>query len=596
METNVLVTGDISRDDSRPQRFAKTWLGLSLATLVGIGSTVELVAMPIPAPGAQLLGPTLIQQSPKPQGGAEQPGGAPRPPAADESKPAAFIQLQEALSAARGRLEELSRAAEALATTGQLQQELTSLQAENQQLRSEIEAARAEQGELERARKAAEARAAELTKTVEQATAQAREMDQELVAVRWQNAQLNTSLAQARTSADQMTAEARATQTALQTRIEELEGGAKQTSAETARLQKQMEASEQRITATDSARTAAEARLNEMRDSLQRTEQEKASIGADLARVQGELAKAKQQAEREHAATGQQVAALEDERDQLRTRLTDITAELRRSETTKTELEDEVAELREAAGAATDAARENLIAVEDRIRELNEALGAIGPTGGQLETDPALLAESSASPERKQADGGGRAATAPVEKVAGAAAPNQSPQPGSADADLQRIKTASVTHPDNGEDDPMLAGLPLEKRLQVEGLLADLHSNLDERGLITTVSGELLFAMDSDEVQAGAYDTLAKVAELIGTYDNHRVLILGHSDAMGDAADNRQLSERRAELVKQFFIDNFELPPDRLATEGLGEARPIASNDTPQGRRANRRVEVLILN
>ena len=74
METNVLVTGDISRDDSRPQRFAKTWLGLSLATLVGIGSTVELVAMPIPAPGAQLLGPTLIQQSPKPQGGAEQPG------------------------------------------------------------------------------------------------------------------------------------------------------------------------------------------------------------------------------------------------------------------------------------------------------------------------------------------------------------------------------------------------------------------------------------------------------------------------------------------------------------------------------------------
>ena len=48
-----------------------------------------------------------------------------------------------------------------------------------------------------------------------------------------------------------------------------------------------------------------------------------------------------------------------------------------------------------------------------------------------------------------------------------------------------------------------LAGLPLEKRLQVQGLLADLHSNLDERGLITTVPGELLFAMDSDEVQVG---------------------------------------------------------------------------------------------
>ena len=130
----------------------------------------------------------------------------------------------------------------------------------------------------------------------------------------------------------------------------------------------------------------------------------------------------------------------------------------------------------------------------------------------------------------------------------------------------------------------------------MQGILADLHSNLDERGLITTVSGEFLFAMDSDEVQAGAYDTLAKVAELIGTYDDHKVLIIGHSDAVGDAAYNRQLSERRAELVKQFFIDNFQLPPDRLAAEGVGEARPIASNATPQGRRASRRVEILILN
>ena len=105
----------------------------------------------------------------------------------------------------------------------------------------------------------------------------------------------------------------------------------------------------------------------------------------------------------------------------------------------------------------------------------------------------------------------------------------------------------------------MVADLPLEKRLQVQGLLVDLQSKLDERGLVTTVPGELLFALGSDEVQAGAYDTLAKVAELIGTYDDRQVLIVGHSDAMGDAAYNRQLSERRAELVKQFFIDNFEL-------------------------------------
>ncbi|HZB53529.1 MAG TPA: OmpA family protein, partial [Reyranella sp.] len=84
--------------------------------------------------------------------------------------------------------------------------------------------------------------------------------------------------------------------------------------------------------------------------------------------------------------------------------------------------------------------------------------------------------------------------------------------------------------------------------------------------------------------------------ELISMYDDRQVLIIGHSDAMGDAAHNRQLSERRAELVKQIFVDYFELPADRLSTEGMGDARPIASNATPEGRRANRRVEVLILN
>jgi outer membrane protein OmpA-like peptidoglycan-associated protein len=130
----------------------------------------------------------------------------------------------------------------------------------------------------------------------------------------------------------------------------------------------------------------------------------------------------------------------------------------------------------------------------------------------------------------------------------------------------------------------------------MQGLLADLDSKLDGRGLMMTVPGELLFAVGSDEVQAGAGDTLAKVAELIRMYDDRQVLIIGHSDAIGDAANNRQLSERRAELVKQIFVDYFGLPADRLSAEGLGEARPIASNATPQGRSANRRVEILILN
>jgi outer membrane protein OmpA-like peptidoglycan-associated protein len=142
----------------------------------------------------------------------------------------------------------------------------------------------------------------------------------------------------------------------------------------------------------------------------------------------------------------------------------------------------------------------------------------------------------------------------------------------------------------------MLADLPLEQRLHVQGLLADLESRMDERGLMTIVPGGLLFAVDSEAVQESAHDTLAKVAELISVYDDRKVLIVGHTDAVGEAAYNKQLSERRAELVKQFFVDNFEVAEDRLSIQGSGEERPIASDSTRDGRRANRRVEVLILN
>jgi outer membrane protein OmpA-like peptidoglycan-associated protein len=327
--------------------------------------------------------------------------------------------------------------------------------------------------------------------------------------------------------------------------------------------------------------------------------------------VQAELATAKKEvaaARQEHAQIDQRAAALVQERDDLRTRLADVTSRLRWSERVEAHLQSEVVELSEKAATAADAARQNRIAVEKRMKELNEALAAIGPAGGPLEADPALLAESGTPSGSEQADREGRAATAPVGNVAAVAAPSQDPEPGSADAGPQR--SASATRRGEVEGANLdergilggvpavltLADLPLEKRQHVQGLLADLQSKLDERGLMTTVPGELLFAAGSNEVRPGAYDTLGKVAELIGMYGNRQVLIIGHSDAMGDAERNRYLSERRAERVKQIFVDDFDLVADRLYTEGLGEARPIASNATPQGRLANRRVEVLILN
>jgi outer membrane protein OmpA-like peptidoglycan-associated protein/predicted nucleic acid-binding Zn-ribbon protein len=567
----------MTRHDSRAQRLAKAWLGPSLATLVGIGSTGESAAMAVAPVGPQLPGAILIQQSTQ----TSEP--------AREETPDSFIELHEALAAARERLEELSRAAEAVAASGQLQRELAALQDENQQLRAEIAAVRAEGAKLVAAQQEAETRAAELSDAAEQAKAKAQEIDQELVAMRWQNAQLNTSLTQARTARDQMQAEARQKESALQSRIETVAAAAEQASAETARLREQVEAGEQRVAAAGSARAEAEARLSETRERLQQ----------NLGRIEAELATANEEraaAEQARAEFGERTAALEEERDGLRERLAAVSERLERTQAANGELERELAQLREAASTAADVARQNLIAVENRIRELNDAMAAVGPAGGPLEADPALMADHGAPAAADQRAAAAAPGAAAVENVRAEPSPEE-PQPGGAEADLERVKTASAPHPPkDGEAADMLADLPLEQRLQVQGLLADLDSKLGDQGLITTVPGELLFAVNSDEVGQSAHDTLARVAELISLYGDRQVLIVGHSDAVGDAAYNKQLSERRAELVKQFFVDNFELDERRLSTEGWGEARPIAANTTPDGRRANRRVEVLILN
>jgi outer membrane protein OmpA-like peptidoglycan-associated protein len=164
-------------------------------------------------------------------------------------------------------------------------------------------------------------------------------------------------------------------------------------------------------------------------------------------------------------------------------------------------------------------------------------------------------------------------------------------------AALEVIKAAGAQDASDAEGSAaLLANLSLEQRLHVQGLLSDLNGRIDEEGLKMVVPGGILFAVNSEEVQDSAAETLAKVAELIDVYVDRKVRIVGYTDALGDAAYNRMLSERRAALVKQFFVDNFDVEEARLSTEGLGEARPIASNATLEGRRANRRVEVVILN
>jgi flagellar motor protein MotB len=508
---------------------------------------------------------------------------APTEPLPGAAATSSFTELHEALAAARERLEELSKAAEAVAATGRLREQLELALGENQRLVAEIEALRSEDREGESARETAEARVVELSRALEEAKGQARQIDEELVAVRWQNAQLNTSLAQTRAARDEDQVKARQTQEALRGEMEALKTDDEQAGAVMARLREQLEESEHDLASASSAQQDAEKQIADLRRMLQQAEQEATHANDRLAGVEGQLSAISEQAAAARRAE-QRTIALESERNDLRSRVAALTDRLEQTEAAKDRLESQVAEWREAASAATDVAQQNLRAVEQRINELNEALGALAPATG-----PSPVAGSDVI-----AVIAGEAEDEGPQVAAIAAVPGEDRR--NADAGLAAIKTANIpSQPAGADGSALLSDLSLEQRLQVQGLIADLDGTVDDRGLKMVVPGGILFAVNSDEVQSGAHDMLAKVAELINMYGDRKVHIVGHTDALGDAVYNKTLSERRAGLVKEFFVDNFDVEETRLSTEGVGEARPIASNATLAGRRANRRVEVLIL-
>lgn len=133
-----------------------------------------------------------------------------------------------------------------------------------------------------------------------------------------------------------------------------------------------------------------------------------------------------------------------------------------------------------------------------------------------------------------------------------------------------------------------------ERRLELEQQLAELDAQETERGIVVTL-GDVLFAFGESELMGSAIPNLDKLAGFLQEYDDRTVHIEGHTDSVGSAEFNRQLSERRAESVKAFLVGR-GIQANRITTAGLGKSAPVASNETDTGRQQNRRVEVIISN
>ena len=112
-------------------------------------------------------------------------------------------------------------------------------------------------------------------------------------------------------------------------------------------------------------------------------------------------------------------------------------------------------------------------------------------------------------------------------------------------------------------------------------------------GIQVVFDSAILFGFDSSEIKPDARANLSRLAASLQEYPNTDVLIVGHTDATGPEDYNLNLSERRADAAMAVLVSG-GVAPSRVATEGRGESEPVASNETAEGRRLNRRVEVAI--
>jgi outer membrane protein OmpA-like peptidoglycan-associated protein len=111
--------------------------------------------------------------------------------------------------------------------------------------------------------------------------------------------------------------------------------------------------------------------------------------------------------------------------------------------------------------------------------------------------------------------------------------------------------------------------------------------------LVVTLPQDILFAVDSATLTGSLQNDLRTVAASLNRYPNTRVNVIGHTDNTGDATYNQQLSERRAGAVASVLI-SAGVAPSRINAFGRGEDAPIATNQTAEGMRQNRRVEIII--
>jgi outer membrane protein OmpA-like peptidoglycan-associated protein len=131
---------------------------------------------------------------------------------------------------------------------------------------------------------------------------------------------------------------------------------------------------------------------------------------------------------------------------------------------------------------------------------------------------------------------------------------------------------------------------------QATEMKTDLSAATVERagdGIKVTFGAGILFDVNEYDLRSDARTEIARMAEILTKYPDTYVRIEGHTDSDGSESYNQTLSERRASAVTAYLTEK-NISVGRLKNFGFGESRPVASNESPDGKQANRRVEVII--
>jgi outer membrane protein OmpA-like peptidoglycan-associated protein len=134
-----------------------------------------------------------------------------------------------------------------------------------------------------------------------------------------------------------------------------------------------------------------------------------------------------------------------------------------------------------------------------------------------------------------------------------------------------------------------------ELRAELQGTgVSVTRTGPNGENITLNMPGNVTFATDSSDLNPAFFDVLNSVGKVLKQFDKTVVEVAGHTDSTGSEQYNQSLSERRAATVAQ-YLEAKGVATQRILTVGMGETRPVADNGTPEGRQANRRVEITMV-